>query len=191
VHLAGRRLLDPLRAHIAHAEAATAAAEPVHLAPHDPGWPSAFRAERDAIAGALGHRALAIEHIGSTAVPGLDAKPIIDVLVGLDDLGGSDEVLDRLEAIGYSWWRDDPSPDRRFLLRSADGVRRFHVHVVARGSEAWRRHLAFRDLLRGDADHAARYAALKRDLAGTHRADREAYTAAKAEFVERALTGGF
>jgi GrpB-like predicted nucleotidyltransferase (UPF0157 family)/pimeloyl-ACP methyl ester carboxylesterase len=189
VHLAGRRLLHPLQRFIARAEATATAAEPVRLVAPDPAWPAAFAAERDAIAGALGHRLIAVEHIGSTAVPGLRAKPVVDVLVGIDDLAGADDVVARLEAIGYAAWGEDPAPDRRFLLRAADGVRRFHVHVAARGSAFWRDHVAFRDALRADAALRDRYAARKAELAAAHRDDREAYTSGKGDFVAAALRG--
>lgn len=189
LHLAGRRVLDPLRAHVARAEAAASATEPVRLRAHDARWSQLFAAERDIIAGALGQRAPAVEHIGSTAVPDLEAKPIIDIIVGVEDLAGTDELLGRLEAIGYSWWRDNPRDDQRFLLRAADGVRRFHVHVAVRGGDFWRRRIAFRDRLRADEEVRGAYAALKRELAATHRADREAYTDAKSAFVRAALAG--
>lgn len=187
LHLAGRRLLDPLNAHIAHAEAQYANTEPVRLLPHSPTWADRFGVERDAIAAALGHRALAIDHIGSTAVPGTAAKPIIDVLVSVDAATTADEAARRLETIGYSWWRDNPRTDARFLLRAADGVRLTHVHVAVRGSAFWQEHLAFRDRLRADARLREDYVMLKRTLAAAHRRDREAYTAGKAEFVAQAL----
>jgi GrpB-like predicted nucleotidyltransferase (UPF0157 family)/pimeloyl-ACP methyl ester carboxylesterase len=189
VHLAGRRLLDPLRAHIAAAEAQALHHDPVRLVAHDPSWGRAFAAERDAVAGALGHRALAIEHVGSTAVPGLAAKPVVDVLVALDALTDADDVVARLEASGYAAWPAGDTSDHRFLLRAADGVRRFHVHLVARGSPRWRDTVAFRDALRGDASLRERYTARKRALAAAHGDDREAYTAGKTAFVAQALSG--
>jgi GrpB-like predicted nucleotidyltransferase (UPF0157 family)/pimeloyl-ACP methyl ester carboxylesterase len=189
VHLSGRRLLDPLCTHIAHAEAVETTAEPVILQAHDPSWHRRFELERDHVAAVLGHRVLAIEHIGSTAVPGLAAKPIVDILVGVDDVAASDDLVARLEAVGYSWWRDDPSPDRRYLLRAADGVRRFHTHVVTRGGRTWWQHVGFRDALRADAALRTAYEGLKRQLVSTHGDDREAYTAAKSTFIQQALAG--
>ena len=130
-----------------------------------------------------------LEHIGSTAVPGLGAKPIIDILGGVTSLAEADTMLEPLCALGW-----DTSPafnatlsDRRFLLRWPGGVRTHHLHLVVYGSEAWRERLKFRDLLRTHSDVAGRYLALKLELAERHHNDREAYTDAKAAFVKEVL----
>lgn len=188
--LAGRRLLDPLRTHIAHAEA-IANRSPVRLEPHDPAWVDAFDRERAVIAAELGSLATDIAHIGSTAVQGLEAKPVVDLLVGVDDLAEAVPlVCRRLEALGYSWWRDNPRADEHaYLLRACDGIRTHHVHVATHGEAFWRTRVGFRDALRADAGLAADYAQLKRRLADDFDADRDGYTAAKGAFVRRVVAG--
>jgi GrpB-like predicted nucleotidyltransferase (UPF0157 family)/pimeloyl-ACP methyl ester carboxylesterase len=190
VHLAGRRVLDALRAFIAAAEAPATVRTPIELHAPDPAWAEAFRAERDEIAQVLGHRALAIEHIGSTAVPGLEAKPVIDILVGVDGMDTGREAAARLCRSGYAWWRDNPEDeDFAYLLRAADGRRLHHVKIAPRGGPRWHDWIAFRDALRRDPRLRDDYAELKRRLAGANRGDREAYTDGKGDFVAAALAG--
>jgi GrpB-like predicted nucleotidyltransferase (UPF0157 family)/pimeloyl-ACP methyl ester carboxylesterase len=189
VHLAGRRLLEPLRAFVADAEAPSTVRTPVDLVPYDPGWADAFAAERDEIAQVLGHRALAIEHIGSTAVPGLAAKPVIDIVVGVDDMTTGRDAAARLRSAGYAWWRGNPEDaDFAYLLRAADGTRLHHVKVAVRGGQRWREWVAFRDALRADPVLRDEYAALKRRLAAVHAGDREAYTEAKGGFIAETVS---
>lgn len=162
----------------------------VHIVPANPDWPALFAQEKAALlSSALGPQFVAIEHFGSTAVPGLDAKPIIDILGGVRSMKDADALLEPLCALGW-----DTSPefnatlaDRRFLLRWPEGVRTHHLHLVEWNGEQWQRRLAFRDALRAHPDLAADYRALKYDLAARYRADREAYTDAKADFIARAL----
>jgi GrpB-like predicted nucleotidyltransferase (UPF0157 family) len=149
------------------------------VADYDPRWPAAFAAERERIAAALGE--VAIEHIGSTAVPGLPAKGIIDIAVGLPADADADACVAALAAVGY---RREPAGDfegRVFLRRPAH-----HLSLTARGSAYWIEHLAFRDALRADPELARRYGGLKRRLAEEH-ADTEAYTRAKTALVREAL----
>jgi GrpB-like predicted nucleotidyltransferase (UPF0157 family)/pimeloyl-ACP methyl ester carboxylesterase len=185
VHLAGRRLLDPLRRFVADAEAHTAHLVPLQIAEHDRSWPGAFAAECGVLARALGACAAAIEHVGSTAVPGLAAKPVIDLLVGA--AGDLDACVEPIQAQGYASWADEGSADRRFLLRCADGVRTHHVSVVAHAGGRWQATVAFRDALRADPALRDAYAALKRELAFRHRHEREAYTEAKSAFIAAAV----
>ena len=126
-----------------------------------------------------------IEHIGSTAVPGLAAKPTIDIQVSVANLAPLDRFRRPLEALGYAF--HEPSlveRDHRFFQATA---RAAHVHVCPAGSDWERRHLLFRDYLREQPDEAARYASLKRRLAPAFRLDREGYVAAKSEYIEAAL----
>lgn len=183
-HLIGRPFRDLLCAHVADAEAAQSWDDAVALEPWTAEWETRFEVERAAIAAALGDDAVAIAHIGSTAVPGLSAKPIVDIAVGVADTAATHAVVDRLRALGYAWF-DDPKPDHdhRFLLRRADGRRLVHLHVVSHNRPWWRDRIAFRDALRADTDLRDRYVALKRGLAERHAGDREAYTDAKTAFV--------
>ena len=161
---------------------------PVEIVSYDRHWPGRFQAERELLLDALGPwlAARSIEHIGSTAVPGLAAKPVIDIMAGVESLEGSRAALVVLERLDYCW-----APYRaevmHWLCKPSPAHRTHHLHLVPLGSRLWTEQLAFRDYLRAHADVADEYAALKRRLADTHRFDREAYTAAKAPFVKRVL----
>jgi GrpB-like predicted nucleotidyltransferase (UPF0157 family) len=162
--------------------------ERVRLAPYDPDWPARFESERRLLAGAIGRWEIGgIHHVGSTAVPGLEAKPVIDILVGVADLGSSRVCFEPLGGLGYRYapyipeqmhWFCKPDPRRRT----------HHLHLVPEGSRRYRDELAFRDLLRADPAIASDYLALKRRLAEEFENDREGYTDAKAEFIGRALS---
>lgn len=159
------------------------AEESIRLAPPDPTWPAQFELERAALEEAIGEWISGgIHHVGSTAVAGLEAKPIIDILASVRDLENHVRLLEPLAALGYLYapylademhWFCKPDPARRT----------HHLHLVPAGSRRYRDELAFRDRLRADPGLAARYAALKRELAVRHRDDREAYTDAKGAFV--------
>jgi GrpB-like predicted nucleotidyltransferase (UPF0157 family) len=134
--------------------------EPVALRPYDPSWPERFERERRRIDASLGADAAAIEHIGSTAVPGLSAKPIVDVLVGVDGPLAGHRVIARLVALGYEFLGEAGVPGRLYFRRRRAGGA-FNVHVVAHESELWRDNLALRDFLRAHPDAAAVYAQAK------------------------------
>ena len=160
---------------------------PVVIEAYDPRWPRMFEKERSRILAALGSHRIAVEHVGSTAVPGLAAKPIIDILAGVTDFDDAARCIPSLETLGYEYLpeRELETPDRKFLARPRTRPRTHHVHMAAVGSDFWIRHLAFRDYLRTHADAASEYEALKRALAAKFREDREAYTEGKTEFVRR------
>jgi len=153
----------------------------------DPLWPEAFQKARDEILSILPQSPLLIEHIGSTAVPGLDAKPVIDIIVLIADMVEADAALPDLERLGYEFRPGVSNPQRWFLRRQgADGVRTHHLHIHT-DAEDVRRHVLFRDLLRSDPVLRANYAALKHDLAARHSLDREAYAKGKDAFVDAAV----
>ena len=158
---------------------------PIVIVDYDPAWPLEFERVRDRAAAALGDVALAIEHVGSTAVPGLAAKPVIDVVVVVEP----DRVqvaIERLSAIGYVH-QGNLGVEGREAFATPEGEPRHHHHlyVSPTDSEELRSQLAFRDRLRSDPDVAAEYEALKRELAVTYRDDRPGYTEAKTAFVTR------
>ena len=159
---------------------------PIYLVPYDPSWPARFTEERAALAQVLSPwLAGPIEHIGSTAVPGLVAKPVIDIMAAVASLDASRPALAALEALHYVYfpWR----PEFHWLCKPSDDVRTHHLHLVPFGSALWHERLRFRDRLRSDAGVAAEYAALKLALAARYEFDREAYTDAKEPFVRRVL----
>jgi GrpB-like predicted nucleotidyltransferase (UPF0157 family) len=150
---------------------------------HDPLWPARFAAERQRIVGALGPTARRVDHIGSTAVPGLDAKPIIDIDLSVPDVDDEPTYLPALERAGYHLRVRQPG---HRMVRTADLD--VHVHICGEGSEWERRHLLFRDWLRiDDADRAA-YAALKRALARREWSDMNAYADAKGALIGQIMT---
>ncbi len=160
----------------------------VELVAYDPDWPRQFAVEADRLRAVLDPAlVIGIEHFGSTAVPGLIAKPIIDILIAVHSLARAKaEAIEPILGLGYVYWADNPKPDRMFFVKGMPpyGARRtHHVHITEPDGEMWRRRLPFRDYLRAHPDEAARYAALKRDLAQRHATDREAYTDAKTDYV--------
>jgi len=156
--------------------------DPIVIVDYHPDWPGRFRALGAQLRGALGPVALRIDHIGSTAVPGLAAKPIIDVQVSVASFEPLDAIRAPLEALGWVYRGDNPDLAKRYF-REAPGTRRTHLHVRLLGSWAEQHALLFRDYLRAHPDNAARYAAVKRALARRYRADRHAYTEGKGEII--------
>jgi GrpB-like predicted nucleotidyltransferase (UPF0157 family) len=147
-----------------------------------------FRAEAGRLVRLLGAAvALRVEHVGSTAVPGLSAKPVIDMLMEVASFESAERtVLGKLREEGWEcWWRDDRTPGHMMCVRrDARGVRTHHLHYAPAGHPMWER-LAFRDHLRAHPDEALGYEQLKRRLARDHPTDREAYTDGKSEYVMR------
>ncbi len=177
-------------------EAAPAwAHEKAEVRPYDPRWAEAGAAERVRLADLLAPwLAEGVEHVGSTAVPGLAAKPVIDLMAAVRDAGAVvREAGELLAADGWCYVPPDLDgrPWRRFFVKpDASGQRRAaHLHVMTSGEPRWAQQLAFRDALRRDDELARRYATLKRLLEAEHADDREAYTGAKARFVADALAG--
>jgi GrpB-like predicted nucleotidyltransferase (UPF0157 family) len=161
------------------------AASKVELVSHDPNWAQAFATEADAIARALSDKVVAIHHIGSTAIPSICAKPVLDLLVEVESLAHVDDGTAALEALGYEAMGEFGIPERRFFRKDdARGIRTHHVHVFLAGSSQVTRHLAFRDYLRVHPEDAQRYDALKRALAERHEGDRDAYVLGKDPFIK-------
>jgi GrpB-like predicted nucleotidyltransferase (UPF0157 family) len=171
---------------------------PVVIVPYDPAWPLIFEGLRDVYASALGRLALAIEHVGSTAVPGLAAKPIIDVDVVIPSRSVLSEVIGLLATLGYRHQGDLGVPGREAFAREGgeevprDSTgRRWPAHqlsICAAESHELHRHLQFRDWLRTHPDSAAEYSRLKAHLEPIARQDRAGATAAKTAFIEAALS---
>jgi GrpB-like predicted nucleotidyltransferase (UPF0157 family) len=161
----------------------------VLIIPYDRAWPSLFLAEAERLRGVLDPgEILGIEHFGSTAVPGLAAKPIIDILIAVGSLARAKESMVKpISALGYLYWPDNPKPDRMFFVKGMPpyGERRtHHVHVTEQNGEMWQCRLPFRDYLRAHPGEARRYEALKYELAERFPTDRDGYTDAKTEFIE-------
>lgn len=164
---------------------------PVRIAPYDTTWPAKFEVERDRLARVFSGVPFHIEHVGSTAVPNLDAKPIVDLMVGVDELRHIEARLGELHNEGYEYVADyeREMPDRRYFRKRRLGRVAYHLHCVVHNSGFWRSHIEFRDRLRSDPDVAARYLELKEELAAKHREDGRAYTEAKSTFINGVLRG--
>lgn len=161
------------------------------LSPYSHEWPKIFARERDLLVPAFNPISFEVEHIGSTAVPGLTAKPVIDILLGAASLAAIESRIDHLGAIGYEYVTkyERELPLRRYFVKSSTASNRVHLHAVERGTRIWREHLAFRDMLRSDSRLCSSYEALKKDLAANFSGDKAAYSAAKAPFIQSALAG--
>ncbi len=156
----------------------------VTLVPSDPAWPALFADESARLHGAVaaaGLPPLALEHVGSTAVPGLAAKPVLDLMGGAPAGIALLDYVPALVAAGYVHRGPQGIPEREFFRRG--DPRAQHLHLVAHDGTFWREHLAFRDALRADPARRDAYAALKRALAERFPRDREAYTEGKTAFV--------
>jgi GrpB-like predicted nucleotidyltransferase (UPF0157 family) len=161
--------------------------EPIRIVAYDPGWPERFERERAALEGAIGEWIVGgIHHVGSTAVPGLDAKPVIDILVGVESLEAARACFDPLARLEYLYAPYRPE-EMHWFCKPGPSRRTHHLHLVPAGSRRFEEELAFRDRLRADPAVAEAYAALKRELAVRFANDREAYTEAKAAFIARQL----
>ncbi|NEP03789.1 MAG: GrpB family protein [Okeania sp. SIO2G4] len=157
---------------------------------HNPDWKFMFQQEathiRELLGESLIHR---IEHFGSTAVPGLAAKPIIDLLIEVSSLEEAKQIaIPQLKLLGYEYWFDNPDPQRMFFVKGLppNSPRTHHVHIVEADSILWEC-LIFRDYLCQHPDEAARYTQLKRNLAQRFSSDREAYTTGKTDYIKSVM----
>lgn len=159
---------------------------PVEIVEYDPQWPVLYEEEKGRILGVIGHKIVAIEHIGSTAVRGLAAKPIIDIMVAVRRLADAGECIEPLQSIGYEYVPEFEAemPERRFFRKGPPEARTHHIHMIELTSDFWERHLLFRDFLRAHPEAAQQYYQLKKELAARYGSDREAYAEAKTLFIE-------
>jgi GrpB-like predicted nucleotidyltransferase (UPF0157 family) len=158
---------------------------PVVVVPYDPAWPRMFDAERASLRAALADLEPDIEHVGSTSVPGLAAKPKIDILVGLHMWGDLASAVERLLGLGYEHEGQIDVPRHLSMKRGRPTTHR--VHLVERRGAQWDDVMSFREALRTDVDLRARYAVLKEGLALQHRDDHDAYSIGKAPFIESVI----
>lgn len=164
--------------------------ENITVISYDPSWPELFEREASLLRQALGED-MDIEHVGSTSVPGLDAKPVIDIMLGLKELNPP-IIIGGMESIGYEHWKEDTFQHIRLMFTkwNKNKSKRFvNVHATVKGNDFWNELLELRDRLRSDQGLARNYAKLKRELAEKYKNDPEGYTSAKTEFVRKALSG--
>jgi len=164
--------------------------EPVGVVPYDPSWPTLFAQEREKLIQIFSGIDVRVEHIGSTAVPGLGGKPVIDILVGVIEIGEVQSRLSELEKLGYRYVPEFESqnPERQFFVKKTSGVCSHHLHTVEIGGEFWRHYLLFRDYLRAHEAITRQYFETKEKLAGQFKDDRESYTNGKSVFIKRVLS---
>jgi GrpB-like predicted nucleotidyltransferase (UPF0157 family) len=159
----------------------------VSLSPYDERWPRRFEQEAGALRDALDKPGLRIEHIGSTAIPGMPAKPIIDMILAIHSFLPTFELIRSLGNSGYEGRGDGGVADRLFFAKGPPGRRTHHLSVCEEESAFWRNQLVFRDFLRSHTESADRYAALKVQLASAYGGRQELYTEEKSAFVAEVL----
>lgn len=163
----------------------------ISLSKYDDEWPSMARNEINYLKKIIPHLIVDIEHIGSTSIPNLDAKPIIDIMVGVTSLDDARSTIEPMEQIGYSYWKDNPFTEHFFFVKGLPSIggngRSHHVHVIERDSDFWIMQILFRDYLRNHHNEAENYLKLKIDLAKKFKNDRDSYTSGKTEFVHSIL----
>lgn len=163
----------------------------VIILPYDDNWPKMFISEQAQILGVMGDKNAIIEHIGSTAVPNLAAKPIIDMMIGVKDLITADACIKPLETIGYEYVQklEAQFPHRRYLHKGPNlPNKHFHLHMVEINSDFWHKQLFFRDYLREHPSASTDYQRLKENLAKQFQNDVFSYCEAKSEFIQKVLT---
>ena len=160
---------------------------PVKIVDYNPQWPILFENEKCLILSAIGRFVVGIEHVGSTAVIGLGAKPIIDITVAIKNLKDAHKCIGSLESIGYEYVPEyeESVPERRYFHKGKPPKEQhYHLHMVELSSSFWERHLLFRDYLRTHPEATKYYHELKKRLAAKYGSDREGYTEAKTSFIE-------
>lgn len=158
----------------------------VTLTDYDPRWPEYFRVEADRLRAGLGTLVKDVAHVGSTSVPGMIAKPLIDVMVGLNTLADIAAAIPIMQSLGYEYKGEFGVPDRHFFVLGDPTTH--HVHMVFHGGPFWRLNCLFRDHLRDNPGEARAYETLKRELAAKFANNRESYTKGKDSFIRSMLS---
>ncbi|MEI6519551.1 MAG: GrpB family protein [bacterium] len=157
----------------------------VKLSPFSPQWEKLYKIEEKRIADALGALAMDIQHIGSTSIPGLSAKPVIDIAIMIPQISDLDKCIPLMESAGFEYLGDFGLPGRNFFVLG--NPRTCHVHMVEKGSNHWKQWIIFRDYLVAHPDVAEKYDSLKKELAEKFPNDRESYLAGKAPLIAEIL----
>jgi GrpB-like predicted nucleotidyltransferase (UPF0157 family) len=156
----------------------------VELFPHDPNWAEMYQEEADRLAKLFYAEMVTIHHMGSTAIPAIYAKPIIDILVVVKNIDRIDQYNDQMTSLGYSARGEHGIPGRRYFSKHTQGSRTHHVHIYQAGNPEIERHLQFRDHLINHPDDAQAYSQLKVKLANIFPEDVDRYTEAKSDFIQ-------
>jgi GrpB-like predicted nucleotidyltransferase (UPF0157 family) len=162
---------------------------PVIIVDYDPQWPVLYEKEKELVCRALRHKIIAIEHIGSTAVPNLGGKNVIDIMVGVNNVDEANECLSPLGGIGYKDVTPQPNDaEWYYCLGKGHHSVGYHLHLVKFNGEHWKKHIIFRDFLRKNPEVAQDYFNLKKELAAKYGTDRLGYTEAKSAFINLAIS---
>jgi GrpB-like predicted nucleotidyltransferase (UPF0157 family) len=159
----------------------------VEIATYQPSWPECFSHEKATLQDALGEDIVGIEHVGSTSIEGMDAKPTLDILVGVGELRSADYYLEKLSGAGYEFRPSHPVPGRLHFAKITDGLRTHNLSVTVYRSEFWEKHMLFRNYLRDHPCAAGAYRELKHQLALQYPCDTVRYTEGKDQFIEGIL----
>lgn len=160
----------------------------VQLVPYDPEWAKFYAVEEESLKELLGKKCLGVEHIGSTAIPGMEAKPILDLMVAVEAIDDYDWYTDRLKQLGYEFRRDNRSDQEHILyVKGPEENRTHYLKLTTPNSDFWREHVLFRDYLINHAERAAEYQHLKQELLSQHAEDRTLYTEGKANFIKETI----
>jgi GrpB-like predicted nucleotidyltransferase (UPF0157 family) len=154
----------------------------VEVVEYDPRWKDLFVEEKGLLDRALNGLIISIEHVGSTSIPGMAAKPVIDIMACVEDQSGPDVYLDRVGPLGYAYQEQEDEPERIFFLKGMP--RTYHLHFVVHGTKQYWDHILFREFLIENRGAFDEYADLKRELAKQFRDDRNGYWAGKDEFIK-------
>lgn len=156
----------------------------IEVVPHNPAWSQKYALEADLLRALFSETLISIHHIGSTAIPGIKAKPVIDIIIEVVQIEAVEAFNPAMIAAGYTPRGEAGIPHRRYFRKDTDGIRSHHVHIYPQGDPNIARHLNFRDYLRTHSETAQAYSQLKEKLAQQYREDSETYTESKTDFIE-------
>ncbi len=165
-------------------------ADELVIIPYNPEWPRQFEKEAASLREVFKNHQPVIEHIGSTAIHGLDAKPIIDLMIGFEDEVEIEEIIQKIESLGYNHWKEDPYVQMRqfFIKWDAHKTHRIsHIHATKIGNDFWTKQIIFRDKMRGNKNLIKEYAELKKMLARKFIDNHDKYIEAKTEFINKVI----
>ena len=157
----------------------------VEIVPYQTDWPRLYEQEKQRIIAAIGAHVLLVQHVGSTAIPGMPSKPIIDIGIAVHNFEEAQVCISPMQALGYEYKGEFGIPRRHYFIKGEP--RTHHVHMVEEDSRDWQELILFRDHLRAHPDAARDYADLKLRLASEYRTDRERYTNEKGPFIQKVL----
>jgi GrpB-like predicted nucleotidyltransferase (UPF0157 family) len=161
----------------------------VTIVDYNPDWPRLFDVEKAAIKDAIGTNIIAIEHVGSTAVPGLCAKPILDIAISVASFEAVEDCIQPMVDIGYTYFGDRDNRGDHFFAKGPEESRTVYVHMVKRHSKNWQESIGFRDYLIANPEQREKYGTLKQELAARYPDSRDLYSKAKDGFIETCLGG--